>query len=332
MSKAGASLATCYGPVSADVIAKAENIRLLILDVDGVLSDGLIYMGNNGEELKAFNVRDGYGIRCALTSDIEVAIITGRKAKLVEDRCATLGITHLYQGQSNKLIAFSDLLEKLAIAPENVAYVGLLPRTKASLSDQGIKVKGLLYECVQMHQKGWFIRNTTKSRPKTIMIGFDPYSVNTIYVFFDENKLEYWEAQLSDFSRQYRNLNWWETGLIQKAIKTVEKQHIQLKSSALNELHEFTDNIVKTAKSRQAQAGVRDLSKAQRTRDIRQNKIEAVQQERAEHIQNRPVNPLKTVHDQDTLQPNQQPSSSNNLDLNRQPDLMRQLFEEEDEE
>ena len=120
MSKAGASLATCYGPVSADVMAKAENIRLLILDVDGVLSDGLIYMGNNGEELKAFNVRDGYGIRCALTSDIEVAIITGRKAKLVEDRCATLGITHLYQGQSNKLIAFSDLLEKLAIAPENV--------------------------------------------------------------------------------------------------------------------------------------------------------------------------------------------------------------------
>ena len=57
MSKAGASLATCYGPVSADVMAKAENIRLLILDVDGVLSDGLIYMGNNGEELKAFNVR-----------------------------------------------------------------------------------------------------------------------------------------------------------------------------------------------------------------------------------------------------------------------------------
>ncbi len=116
MSKAGASLATCYGPVSPHVMTKAENIRLLILDVDGVLSDGLIYMGNNGEELKAFNVRDGYGIRCA--------IITGRKAKLVEDRCATLGIVHLYQGQSNKLIAFSDLLEKLAIAPENVAYVG----------------------------------------------------------------------------------------------------------------------------------------------------------------------------------------------------------------
>ena len=55
MSNAGESISTCYGPVSADVMARAKNIRLLILDVDGVMSDGLIYMGNNGEELKAFN-------------------------------------------------------------------------------------------------------------------------------------------------------------------------------------------------------------------------------------------------------------------------------------
>jgi 3-deoxy-D-manno-octulosonate 8-phosphate phosphatase (KDO 8-P phosphatase) len=103
---------------------RAANVRLLILDVDGVMSDGLIYMGNSGEELKAFNVRDGYGIRCALTSDIEVAIITGRKAKLLEDRCETLGITHLYQGQSDKLLAFHDLLGKLNIPAEQVAYVG----------------------------------------------------------------------------------------------------------------------------------------------------------------------------------------------------------------
>lgn len=92
---------TCYGPVEQEVMARAGNIRLLICDVDGVLSDGLIFMGNNGEELKAFNVRDGYGIRCLKTSDIEVAIITGRSAKLLEDRAQTLGITHLYQGQSD---------------------------------------------------------------------------------------------------------------------------------------------------------------------------------------------------------------------------------------
>ncbi|MCA1921439.1 3-deoxy-manno-octulosonate-8-phosphatase KdsC [Buttiauxella noackiae] len=124
MSNHEASLATCYGPVSTRVMEQAANVRLLILDVDGVMSDGLIYMGNSGEELKAFNVRDGYGIRCVLTSDIEVAIITGRKAKLLEDRCETLGITHLYQGQSDKLLAFQDLLDKLAIPAEQVAYVG----------------------------------------------------------------------------------------------------------------------------------------------------------------------------------------------------------------
>ncbi|WP_455426706.1 3-deoxy-manno-octulosonate-8-phosphatase KdsC [Dryocola sp. LX212] len=124
MSNPEASLDTCYGPVSARVMERAANVRLLILDVDGVMSDGLIYMGNSGEELKAFNVRDGYGIRCALTSSIEVAIITGRKAKLLEDRCETLGITHLYQGQSDKLLAFRDLLAKLALSPEQVAYVG----------------------------------------------------------------------------------------------------------------------------------------------------------------------------------------------------------------
>ena len=115
---------TCYGAVSRDVIKRAEAIRLLICDVDGVMSDGLIYMGNSGEELKAFNVRDGYGIRCLLTSDIDVAIITGRRAKLLEDRCQTLGITHLYQGQSDKLLAFRELLDKLSLRPEQVAYLG----------------------------------------------------------------------------------------------------------------------------------------------------------------------------------------------------------------
>ena len=124
MNNADALITTCYGPVSQGFIDRAAKIRLLILDVDGVLSDGLIYMGNNGEELKAFNVRDGYGIRCALTSEIEVAIITGRNAKLVEDRCKTLGITHLYLGQSDKLLAFHELLNKLAVSADEVAYIG----------------------------------------------------------------------------------------------------------------------------------------------------------------------------------------------------------------
>jgi len=124
MSNDDALLSTCYGPVSAQVMARAAAIRLLILDVDGVMSDGLIYMGNNGEELKAFNVRDGYGLRCILTSGIEVAIITGRKAKLLEDRCHTLGISRLFQGQSDKLIAYHQLLSELNLTADQVAYVG----------------------------------------------------------------------------------------------------------------------------------------------------------------------------------------------------------------
>ncbi|WP_311748076.1 3-deoxy-manno-octulosonate-8-phosphatase KdsC [Proteus penneri] len=115
---------TCYGAVSQQIIKKAEKIQLLICDVDGVMSNGLIYMGNNGEELKAFNVRDGYGIRCLLTSGIEVAIITGRQSKLLEDRAKTLGITYLYQGQHNKLLAYQQLLDTLNLEPEQTAYIG----------------------------------------------------------------------------------------------------------------------------------------------------------------------------------------------------------------
>jgi 3-deoxy-D-manno-octulosonate 8-phosphate phosphatase (KDO 8-P phosphatase) len=124
MSNCPTEIETCYGTVSADVFSRAQKIRLLICDVDGVMSDGLIYMGNQGEELKSFNVRDGYGIRCLLTSGIEVAIITGRQAKLVEDRAKTLGINHLYQGQSNKLLAFEQLVNLLSLNHDEVAYIG----------------------------------------------------------------------------------------------------------------------------------------------------------------------------------------------------------------
>lgn len=117
-------LDTCYGPVASSVMQHAAKIRLLICDVDGVMSDGLIYMGNQGEELKAFNVRDGYGIRCLLTSGIEVAIITGRQAKLLQDRANTLGINHLYQGQSDKMVAYNELLAVLQCEPEQVAFIG----------------------------------------------------------------------------------------------------------------------------------------------------------------------------------------------------------------
>ncbi|WP_076415882.1 3-deoxy-manno-octulosonate-8-phosphatase KdsC [Shewanella sp. UCD-KL12] len=113
-----------YGPVADTVWQKAKQIKLLICDVDGVFSDGLVYMSNAGEELKTFHTRDGYGVRSLLTSDLPVAIITGRKSQIVEDRMTALGITHIYQGVDNKLVPYQELLKLYNVTPEEVAYIG----------------------------------------------------------------------------------------------------------------------------------------------------------------------------------------------------------------
>lgn len=122
--KSMSTVTTCYGAIEQTIIDKARAIRLLICDVDGVMSDGQIYMGNQGEELKAFHVRDGYGIRCLLNAGLEVAIITGRQSQLLIDRCQVLGIKHLYQGQDNKLVAFDQLRQQLTLSTVQVAYIG----------------------------------------------------------------------------------------------------------------------------------------------------------------------------------------------------------------
>tara|TARA_B110000914_G_C15362884_1_gene399413 strand:+ start:216 stop:749 length:534 start_codon:yes stop_codon:yes gene_type:complete len=102
----------------------AKSIKLLILDVDGVLTDGGLYFDDNGSEFKRFNALDGHGIKMLLDSSIEVAIISARHAKCVAHRMDGLGVKHYYQGQSNKTIAFEELLTKLDLQPNQVAYVG----------------------------------------------------------------------------------------------------------------------------------------------------------------------------------------------------------------
>lgn len=113
-----------YGPLPEDISQRAKQIKLLICDVDGVFSDGRIYLGNNGEELKAFNTRDGFGIKALQSVGIDVAIITGRHSTLVEKRMKSLTVKHIYQGQENKLDAYHTLLNDLSLTPENVAYIG----------------------------------------------------------------------------------------------------------------------------------------------------------------------------------------------------------------
>ena len=101
-----------------------ESIRLLILDVDGVLTDGKLYYASEGEVLRSFFVGDGLGIRLLIEAGVEVAIISGRNAKLVEARSKDLGIKYLYQGALNKKAALEDLLEILQIMPHHVAFMG----------------------------------------------------------------------------------------------------------------------------------------------------------------------------------------------------------------
>ncbi len=107
-----------------DILDKAARVRLVVFDVDGVLTDGSLFLGDDGEEYKAFHSRDGHGMNMLRKSGVEIGIITGRTSRVVEHRMASMGIEHIYQGQLDKLPAFEDLLAKLALAPDEVAYVG----------------------------------------------------------------------------------------------------------------------------------------------------------------------------------------------------------------
>jgi len=102
----------------------AVDIRLAAFDVDGVLTDGRIYYSGDGDAMKAFDVRDGMGIRMLQEAGIEVAIITSRKADSVRLRAEDLGIRYLMQGKSDKLAALKSLLKKTGIAARSTAFLG----------------------------------------------------------------------------------------------------------------------------------------------------------------------------------------------------------------
>jgi len=107
-----------------DLMRKAKDIKLVICDVDGVLSNGQVIIGNQGEELKTFNIKDGLGLKSLMQHQINVAIITGRRSEIVEKRCRELSITHCYQGQSNKIAAYEELCQSLSLAPSQVCHIG----------------------------------------------------------------------------------------------------------------------------------------------------------------------------------------------------------------
>ncbi|MDD2685336.1 MAG: HAD hydrolase family protein [Gallionella sp.] len=106
------------------LLSRAKLIRLVAFDVDGVLTDGGLYLSDSGEEFKRFNSLDGHGIKMLKASGVEVAIITGRTSRCVELRAKNLGIDHVYQGIERKLDAMVSLLNTLKLSRDAAAYMG----------------------------------------------------------------------------------------------------------------------------------------------------------------------------------------------------------------
>lgn len=107
-----------------EIIEKAREVKLLILDVDGVMTDGSIVYNDRGEESKSFNVRDGHGMKLLQRGGVDCALITARTSEVVLHRARNLGIELVYQGAFDKLKAYEDILKKTGLAPNQTAYVG----------------------------------------------------------------------------------------------------------------------------------------------------------------------------------------------------------------
>jgi 3-deoxy-D-manno-octulosonate 8-phosphate phosphatase (KDO 8-P phosphatase) len=107
-----------------EVLARARRVQLVLFDVDGVLTDGSLYFGDDGTEYKAFYTRDGHGMKMLRECGVEIAVITGRNSPIVAHRMDTLGIQYVYQGQMDKLTPFRHLMSELRLEPEHVAYIG----------------------------------------------------------------------------------------------------------------------------------------------------------------------------------------------------------------
>ncbi len=107
-----------------DILGKAARIRLVIFDVDGVLTDGSLYLGDDGQEYKAFYSRDGHGMKMLQAAGVEIGIITGRTSEVVRLRMESLGIRQVYQGQLDKRIAYDRMKTDLGVGDDEIAYVG----------------------------------------------------------------------------------------------------------------------------------------------------------------------------------------------------------------
>ena len=113
-----------YAQINDAILARARQVKLLLFDVDGVLTDGRLYLDNRGEEYKAFNSRDGHGLKMLQRNGVEVGIITGRNSEIVAHRTRELGIRHVRQGCADKFPIYEQMIAELGLQHEQIGFVG----------------------------------------------------------------------------------------------------------------------------------------------------------------------------------------------------------------
>src|SRR3954471_13877308 len=110
--------------MSAAASERAQAVRLMIFDVDGVMTDGRLYYSNGGEEMKSFHTLDGQGVKMLMESGVEVALLTARQSQIVARRAAELGITRLRQGAADKRGGFQELMREAGVDAQRTGYAG----------------------------------------------------------------------------------------------------------------------------------------------------------------------------------------------------------------
>ena len=111
-------------PPSGRIVSRAKGVALLLLDVDGVLTNGLVTFTSEGQEVKSFHIHDGHGIKQMLQAGVDVGILSGRQSAVVERRAAELGIVEVHQGVRDKLAVYQELIARRRLYDRDVAYVG----------------------------------------------------------------------------------------------------------------------------------------------------------------------------------------------------------------
>jgi 3-deoxy-D-manno-octulosonate 8-phosphate phosphatase (KDO 8-P phosphatase) len=110
--------------LNAELLARFKNIKMLVLDVDGVMTNGGLTIGDDGQEYKTFHSHDGLGMKLLKASGVEMAIITGRTSNVVKKRAESTGVAHFYQGAEDKLVAFNELVAKSGLQASQCAFMG----------------------------------------------------------------------------------------------------------------------------------------------------------------------------------------------------------------